>query len=60
MNYIQPSISMNTNDFGFSKPSAQSQDKPFADLSFAEALKAACKNDRFASERKEESAPEKA
>ncbi len=60
MNYIQPNISMNTNDFGFSKPSAQSQDKPFADLSFAEALKAAYKNDRFASERKEESAPEKA
>ena len=62
MNYIQPNINMNTNDFGFSKPSTQTQDKSFADLSFADALKAAYKNDRFASERnerKEESAPSK-
>ena len=59
MNYIQPNINMNTNDFGFSQINAQKQEKSFADLSFADALKAAYKNDRFASEKKEEPAPVK-
>ena len=58
MNYIQPNINMSAADFGFQQLNSQKSEKSFADLSFADALKAAYKNDRFASESSKIAKPE--
>lgn len=58
MNYIQPNINMSAADFGFQQLNSQKSEKSFADLSFADALKAAYKNDRFASDSSKIAKPE--